>query len=738
MTVTSTNQKVTFNGDGSTTVFAYNSKIFAQTDLVVILRVTATGTETKQFISTNYSVSGVGTASGGNVTMGTAPASGTTLTILRVQPNLQGLDLVPNDPFPAGNLEASLDKLTFMVQTHEEEIGRSIKASKANTITTTDFTISATDRANKVFAFDSSGDLSVTQELGIFRGNWAASTAYAQRDLVKDTSTANIFIVNTAHTSSGSQPLTTNSNAAKYDLIVDAASATTSKTAAASSATAAANSATASASSATTSGNSATASANSATTSGNSATTSGNSATASGNSATASANSATASANSATASANSATSAAASAADVAKVQGITNGTVAANKAMVVDANKDITGGRNLTITGELNSGGNLAVTGNLSAANATFSSASPLITGVDTDVDTRIFTIGGNNGNCIIDVDPAGTAGGSLFQVDVDNGEILKLTSAGAFVTGDISLISTDAGTSVAPILSMYRNSGSPAANDQLGQIQFTGKNASAEDVDYALIGSQIIDATNGSEDGRTFINSMVAGSLQSRIDMQATETVINNESIDLDFRVESDGNDNMLFVDAVKNSVQIGDGTAGTNVLLISKQSNQTEAAAHLRLQGAGYSAFHWLDATAYYIGQNASSRAVRIYCGAETAGVALTNGATSFGTFSDERLKYDIENVENAVDTLSGLRCVKYRLKDVDEPDSQKKIGLVAQDLVGVLDEVLSPLKRTGDDTDYMTVRYTEVVPVLVKAIQEQQATITALADRITALES
>ena len=356
MTVTSTNQKVTFNGDGSTTVFAYNYKIFAQTDLLVILRVTATGTETTQSLTTNYTVSGVGEASGGNVTMGTAPASGTTLTILRVQPNLQGLDLVPNDPFPAGNLESSLDKLTFMVQTHEEEIGRSIKASKANTITTTDFTISATDRANKVFAFDSSGDLSVTQELGIFRGNWAASTAYAQRDLVKDTSTANIFIVNTAHTSSGAQPLTDNANAAKYDIIVDAASATTSKTAAASSATAAANSATASASSATTSGNSATASANSATTSGNSATTSGNSATASGNSATASANSATASANSATASANSATSAAASAADVAKVQGITNGTIAANKAVVVDGNKDASSFRNLTASGAVTAG----------------------------------------------------------------------------------------------------------------------------------------------------------------------------------------------------------------------------------------------------------------------------------------------------------------------------------------------------------------------------------------------
>ena len=220
MTVTSTNQKVSFNGDGSTTVFAYNYKIFAQTDLLVILRVTATGTETKQFISTNYTVSGVGTASGGNVTMGTAPASGTTLTILRVQPNLQGLDLVPNDPFPAGNLEASLDKLTFMVQTHEEEIRRSIKASKANTISTTEFSISASDRANKVFSFDSLGDLNVTQELGTFRGSWAASTAYVQRDLVKDTTTNNIFIAKLAHTSSGSEPITTNTDAAKWALLL--------------------------------------------------------------------------------------------------------------------------------------------------------------------------------------------------------------------------------------------------------------------------------------------------------------------------------------------------------------------------------------------------------------------------------------------------------------------------------------------------------------------------------------
>jgi len=285
MTVTSTNQKVSFSGNGSTTVFAYNFKIFAETDLLVILR-SSTGTETTQNLTSNYTVSGVGVTSGGNVTMGTAPASGTTLVIQRVQPQLQGLDLVPNDPFPAQSMEDALDKLVFNVQTLNEEVGRAIKASTTNTIGNTEFTISATDRANKLFSFDSSGNLNIAQELGTYKGNWGASTAYAVRDLVKDTSTNNIFICITAHTSSGSQPITTNTDAAKWALIVDAASATTSQTAAASSATAAANSATASASSASSSSTKADEAAASASTASTKAGEAASSATASASSAT--------------------------------------------------------------------------------------------------------------------------------------------------------------------------------------------------------------------------------------------------------------------------------------------------------------------------------------------------------------------------------------------------------------------------------------------------------------------
>jgi hypothetical protein len=300
MTVSSSTNRVSYAGNGSTTVFPYTYKIFDQDDLTVILRA-ANGTETVQTITSQYTVSGVGNAGGGNVTMLTAPASGTTLVILREQDLVQGLDIVPNDPFPADSLEGALDRLTFMVQQHEETLGRTIKASRTNTIAGSEFTISAADRANKVFAFDGSGDVSITQGIGIYRGNWSASTAYSVRDIVKDTSTNNIFIANTAHTSSGSQPITTNTDSAKWDLLVDAAAATTSATNAANSASAAATSETNAANSASAASTSETNAASSASAASTSATNASNSASAAAGSATTASNAATAAGNAQTA-----------------------------------------------------------------------------------------------------------------------------------------------------------------------------------------------------------------------------------------------------------------------------------------------------------------------------------------------------------------------------------------------------------------------------------------------------
>ena len=141
MTVSSSTNRVSYSGNGSLTTFAYTFKIFDEGDLTVILRA-SDGTETVQTITTHYTVTNVGNASGGNVEFVTAPTSTQTVVILREQPLTQGLDLVPNDPFPAQSLEEALDKIVFMTQKHEEELGRAIKASRTNTITGSEFTIS--------------------------------------------------------------------------------------------------------------------------------------------------------------------------------------------------------------------------------------------------------------------------------------------------------------------------------------------------------------------------------------------------------------------------------------------------------------------------------------------------------------------------------------------------------------------------------------------------------------------
>ena len=277
MTISTTVIKNSYSGNGSNDTFAYTFKISADADMQVIIR-SATGSETVKNLTTHYTVTGAGTASGGNVvfTAGNIPTATETVVLRRNSTQTQVLDLVENDPFTAESIETAFDKNLSIAQELQEQIDRSIKVSRTSTIASSEITSSATERANKILSFDGSGNLSAEQELGSYRGNWAASTAYKLRDLVKDTSTNNVFLCETAHTSSGSKPLTTNTDSAKWELIVDAASSTTSQTAAASSATAAANSATASANSATaaaTSESNASTSASTATTQASTATT---------------------------------------------------------------------------------------------------------------------------------------------------------------------------------------------------------------------------------------------------------------------------------------------------------------------------------------------------------------------------------------------------------------------------------------------------------------------------------
>ena len=240
MTVSSTTVKNSYSGNGSTTVFAYTYRIFADSDLQVIIR-SAAGTETTKTITTHYTVAGAGDANGGSVTFtpGNVPTATETVVLRREVPQTQAIDYIANDPFPAESHEEGLDRATMNIQQLQEEVDRSIKLSRTNTMTSTEFTVDAADRANKILAFDSSGEISVTQELGTYKGTSPTTTteAFVVRDIVKGSTPAelnNIYICILA-----SPVGTLLTNATYWVLIVDAVSAAASEVAAAASAAAA-------------------------------------------------------------------------------------------------------------------------------------------------------------------------------------------------------------------------------------------------------------------------------------------------------------------------------------------------------------------------------------------------------------------------------------------------------------------------------------------------------------------
>ena len=254
LTVGDTTPRVQYTATSGQTVFAYGFPIFADADLKVYVD------STLKTLTTDYTVSGAATTSGGNVTFGSGLTAGDIVTIYRDLAVARASDYQTGGDLLAETLNDDLDKLVMMVQQSEADVAnRSIRFGQFVTgLPLSEITDNATARANKVIGFDSSGQPIATTEIGNYQGDWAASTAYVTRDIIKDTSNNNIYINNESHTSSGSQPISSNTDSGKWDLLVDAASASSSATAAASSATAAASSATAAASSATSAASSAT------------------------------------------------------------------------------------------------------------------------------------------------------------------------------------------------------------------------------------------------------------------------------------------------------------------------------------------------------------------------------------------------------------------------------------------------------------------------------------------------
>jgi len=118
MTISTTIIKNSYSGDGSQDTFAYSFQISTTADMQVIIR-SAVGGETIKTLTTHYTVTGAGTASGGNVVFESShiPTATETVILRRSTAFTQALDLVENDPFTADSVESAFDKNLALIQT---------------------------------------------------------------------------------------------------------------------------------------------------------------------------------------------------------------------------------------------------------------------------------------------------------------------------------------------------------------------------------------------------------------------------------------------------------------------------------------------------------------------------------------------------------------------------------------------------------------------------------------------
>ena len=144
------------------------------------------------------------------------------------------------------------------------------------------------------------------------------------------------------------------------------------------------------------------------------------------------------------------------------------------------------------------------------------------------------------------------------FTTTVNNAIATKLPLAGGTMTGSLtgttatfttadnldtlSLLSTDTDDNSGPNLNMYRNSSSPADNDVIGQVKFTGRNDNTQDVVYASISGKIADASDSSEDGKLRFWTVAGGTNTETLTLSSGKVGIGEPNPAYPLAIQADG----------------------------------------------------------------------------------------------------------------------------------------------------------------------------------------------------
>lgn len=123
----------------------------------------------------------------------------------------------------------------------------------------------------------------------------------------------------------------------------------------------------------------------------------------------------------------------------------------------------------------------------------------------------------------------------------------------------------------------------------------------------------------------------------------------------------------------------------------------------------------------------QAVSSANTVFYLNNGSVGVSMTDGATSWSSYSDSRLKNVTGIYTTALADIAQLQPVKFTWKS--DTTNKPCVGVIAQSVQSIVPEAIDATKlanadELGDQTEYLSVRYTELIPLMIASIQELKA--------------
>lgn len=159
----------------------------------------------------------------------------------------------------------------------------------------------------------------------------------------------------------------------------------------------------------------------------------------------------------------------------------------------------------------------------------------------------------------------------------------------------------------------------------------------------------------------------------------------------------------NTAYLYATGTDFYVGNGATGKDLIFFTNSSGTTGADGTERMR---------ITSTATVPGANNTYT-----LGSSTRRWSTIYSQNALNTASDRRLKTNIANLNYGLKEIMALEPVSYNWKTT--PDTDKKLGLIAQDVRKIIPEVV----KGEESKETLTIAYSDLIPVLINAIKEQQ---------------